>query len=164
VDGVEVVIHLAAKVQPDSRDSTALSRVNVEGTRTVYSAAVASECKLFLHMSSAGVYGTPRRADPFHEDDPPRPVTPYQRTKWEAEETLRQISTPKTTLNILRPAGIYGPGSYLEIPQYQTIRRRKWAVELSGGVIVHPTYIDDVVHAIVAIVARGDLAMWVSIH
>lgn len=57
VHGAEVVIHLAAKVQPYSRESREMWRVNVEGTRNVYSAAVDSGCKLFLHMSSAGIYG-----------------------------------------------------------------------------------------------------------
>ena len=154
MDGVGIVIHLAAKVQPSSRDSSDLWQVNVEGTRTIYSAAAAAGCKLFVHMSSAGVYGNPRRPDPFHEDDAACPETPYQRTKWEAEEALRQISSQDTTLNIFRPAGIYGPGSFLELPQYRSIRRRRWAVELSGGVVVHPTYVDDVVHAILAILAR----------
>jgi nucleoside-diphosphate-sugar epimerase len=154
LDGVEVVIHLAAIVQPDAGDSTQMFRVNVEGTRNVYSAAVASGCRLFLHMSSAGIYGHAHGPDPFHEDDAPRPVTPYQRSKWQAEEALREIDSGDTTLNVMRPAGVYGPGSYLEIPQYRRIRGQRWAVEVRGGVVVHPTYIDDIVHAVSAIVER----------
>ncbi|MBA2643016.1 MAG: NAD(P)-dependent oxidoreductase [Actinobacteria bacterium] len=154
VRGADVVIHLAAKVEPDSRESKEMWRVNVEGTRNVYSAAVASRCKLFLHMSSAGIYGPPRSPDPFHEDDDPEPVTPYQRTKWEAEEALRHTDSGDATLNILRPAGIYGPGNHLAILEYRKLLNRKWAVEISGGVIVHPTHVEDVVQAIVALVAQ----------
>lgn len=154
VNGAEVVIHLAAIVQPDSQDSEAMRRVNVEGTRNVYSAAADSGCKLFLHLSSAGIYGSPCRPDPFHEDDVPNPATPYQRTKWEAEEALRQIDAKDTALNVLRPAGIYGPGGRLEISQYRKVRDQRWVVELSGGVIVHPTHVEDVVQAILAIVER----------
>lgn len=67
---------------------------------------------------------------------------------------MRQIDASNTTLNILRPAGIYGPGSYLEIPQYRRIRNQRWVAEIGGGVIVHPTYIDDVVCAVLAMVSR----------
>jgi nucleoside-diphosphate-sugar epimerase len=152
--GADVVVHLAAKVQPDSHEVQEMRRVNVEGTRNVYSEAVASGCSLFVHMSSAGVYGPPRSATPFQEDDAPRPVTPYQLTKWEAEEALRSIDAKGTTLNIFRPAGIYGPGSHLEIPAFKRVIAQRWAVEMSGGVSVHPTHVRDVVEAIIAVVRR----------
>lgn len=152
VHGAEVVIHLAAIMQPASQDYEAMRRVNVEGTRNIYSAAVDSGCKLFLHQSSAGVYGAPCRRDPFHEDDIPNPVTPYQRTKWEAEEALREIDARDTTLNILRPAGIYAPGNDLEIALYKKVRHQRWVVELSGGILRQPTHVEDVVQAILAIV------------
>ena len=153
VAGAEVVIHLAAKVEPDARDSAELRRVNVDGSRNLYDAAVTSECRLFVHMSSAGVYGHPRTRRPFREDDLPEPATPYQRTKLEAEEALREIDPRSTTLNILRPAGVYGPGSVKEIPQYRRVLRQRFALELRGGVVVHPTYVADVAEAIMALVA-----------
>jgi nucleoside-diphosphate-sugar epimerase len=149
--GVEVVIHLAAKVQPNSRDQQELRRINVEGARTMHSAAVRSGCTLFLHMSSAGVYGQPRRSAPFRETDATRPEAPYQRTKFEAEQVLLAIEHGATRLNILRPAGIYGAGSHLEIPGYKAIVRQRWAIEQKGGVMVHPTHVSDVVGAIIAI-------------
>ena len=154
VRGADVVIHLAARVDPGAGDSEALRRVNVEGAQTVFSAAVDAACSLFVHMSSAGVYGHPRHRSPFREDEVPRPVTPYQRTKWEAERVLSGTPCAGTTLNILRPAGIYGPGSALELPQYRRIRNQRYVVEIAGGVVVHPTYVDDVVRAILAVVAR----------
>ena len=106
VADVDVVIHLAAKVEPDSRDFESMWRVNVEGTRILHSSAVAAGCARFLYVSSSGVYGQPRSAHPFTEDDEPRPVTPYQRTKLEAENVLRRSLVPTTSVNILRPAGL----------------------------------------------------------
>jgi nucleoside-diphosphate-sugar epimerase len=154
VRGAEVVIHLAGKVQPFSKELQEMFRVNVEGTNNVYAAAVKSGCRLFLHMSSAGIYGLPRGPNPFRESDTPNPVTPYQRTKWQAEEAIRHINARGTTLNILRPSGIYGPGSHLEIPTYKKVLRQRWAVELSGGIVVHPTHVRDVVEAILALLER----------
>ena len=86
--------------------------------------------------------------------DPPAPRTPYQRSKWEAERALRETPSNGTVLNVLRPAGVYGPGSRLELPRYRRIRRRGWAVELEGGVQVQPTYVADVAGAILALLER----------
>ena len=133
VDGADAVVHLAAVVEPDGGDVERLSRVNVEGTKTAYREAIAAGASVFLHMSSAGVYGAPRRRGRFVEGDAPSPVTPYQTTKWEAEQALAEIDGAATTLNVLRPAGIYGPGSRLEIPQYQQLHRQRWVVELRGA-------------------------------
>jgi len=154
VRGAAVVIHLAAIVQPGSRSGQELWQVNVEGTRNVYSAATALGCRLFLHMSSAGIYGPPSIPDPFREVDTPRPVTPYQRTKWQAEEALRQIDPKTTRLNVLRPTGMYGPGSHLEIPTYKRVLRQRWALELRGGVVVHPTHVRDTIEAVLALLDR----------
>ena len=148
----EIVIHLAAVVEPDSQRHELMRIVNVEGTRNVFSAATRAGCRLFVHMSSAGVYGPPRRPEPFQEGDPPLPVTPYQHSKLEAEKLLGQSDHRDTVVNVLRPAGIYGPGSHLELPEYRRVSRRRVQLELKGGVIVQPTYVDDVVHAIVALV------------
>src|SRR5262249_36863507 len=154
VEGVDVLIHLAAKVQPDSRDIQEMRRVNVEGTRKLYAASVASGCKLFLHVSSGGVYGPARTSDAFNEKDLCTPVTPYQVTKWEAEKALNQIDPQQTVLNIIRPGGIYGAGSYLEIPAYRKVLVQKWSVEPAGDVVVHPTHVRDVVEAIIALVEQ----------
>jgi nucleoside-diphosphate-sugar epimerase len=154
VQGADLVIHLAAKVQPDSREITEMRRVNVEGTRKLYSAAIAAGCKIFLHVSSAGIYGPARSPDPRREQDVCTPVTPYQVTKWKAEQALNQIDPRHTVLNIIRPGGIYGPGSRLEIPAYRKILVQNWSIEPAGDVIVHPTHVRDVVEAVMALVER----------
>ena len=152
VQGVYGVIHLAAKLNANAHAIQEMRRVNVEGAHNLYAAACAAGVSLFVHMSSAAVYGPPRSADPFREDDVCKPITPYQVTKFEAEEALRQIDPKNTRLNILRPPGIYGPGSLLELAVYNKVLTRRWSIELSGGIIVHPTYVDDIVEAIIALV------------
>jgi nucleoside-diphosphate-sugar epimerase len=151
---VEAVVHLAAKVERDSREIQEMRNINADGARNVYIAALAKGCKFFLHMSSAGVYGSPRGPLPFREDDASCPVTPYQVTKWEAEQALCQIAANDTTLNILRPAGLYGPGSLLEIPAYKKVLARRWSLEPKGGVVVHPTHVRDIVEAVIALIDR----------
>ena len=154
LEGADAIVHLAARAQPDSRDLESMRKTNVDGSRNVYSAAVRSGCKLFVHMSSAGIYGPPSRLGPFREYDTPRPQTAYQRTKWEAEEALRSIDNRGTTLIILRPAGMYGPGSHLEIPMYRKILAQRRSIEFPGSVVVHPTNVRDVVEAVLAVLSH----------
>ena len=52
----------------------------------------------------------------------------------------------------MRPPGIYGPGSLLELAVYNKVLTRKLSIELRGDIIVHPTYVGDVVEAIIALV------------
>lgn len=133
VKGAEAVVHLAAKVQPESSNADQLRQINVEGTRNVYHAAVAAECGLFVHVSSRGVYGPPSREGAFRETDAVDPRTPYQRTKWMAEQVIENEPSENTVVNIVRPAGLYGPGSYLELPRYRKILRQRYVLELRGG-------------------------------
>lgn len=154
VGAADAVVHLAAVVEPDSDDEERLRRVNVEGTRTVYRAAVDAGCSVFVHLSSSGVYGPPVGPESFGEEDPADPRTPYQRSKWEAERALQALPSNGTVLNILRPAGVYGPGSRLEVPRYRKVRRRKWSLELEGGVEVQPTYVADVAGAVLSLLER----------
>lgn len=150
--GVDVVIHLAAFVQPSSPDLPRMVRINEGGTRTLFAAAVASECRHFVHVSSAGIYGPPRGVDPFRESDEARPLSAYQRTKWAAEEVLRSMPAGTTILNVVRPTGIYGAGSRLELPRYRRILRRRWSLGLRGGLIVNPIHVSDFIAALLAIV------------
>jgi nucleoside-diphosphate-sugar epimerase len=56
-------------------------------------------------------------------------------------------------LNILRPTGIYGAGSF-DLAAYKKVLSQRWAIELGGGVIVHPTHVTDVVEAVIALMER----------
>ncbi len=153
VRNISVVVHLAAKVDPGSRSFDDLARVNVTGAKILYDAAVAAGCRLFIHMSSSGVYG-PHTLVASPESTPLKPVTPYQRSKRDAEVALRNSEPKGTTLNILRPAGLYGAGSRLEIPAYRQVKTQRRAFELKGGLVVHPTHADDIVEAILALIEQ----------
>jgi nucleoside-diphosphate-sugar epimerase len=154
VRNVELIVHLAAKIQPSPGDTETTRQINVEGTRHLYSSAVAAGCKFFLHVSSAGVYGPPRSSSAFREDDACKPVTAYQVTKYQAEKALGEIEPKDTTLNILRPTGIFGSGSLLELDAYKKVQVQRWSLETSGGVVVHPVHVRDVVGAILALVRQ----------
>lgn len=112
--GVDVVVHLAARVHV-MRDAAAdplaqYRAVNVDGTLNLARQAAAAGVKRFVFVSSIKVNGE-ERAVAYFEADTPQPKDDYARSKWEAEQGLRQIAG-ETGLEvvILRPPLVYGPG------------------------------------------------------
>jgi nucleoside-diphosphate-sugar epimerase len=110
--GLEGVIHLAARVHMprSSGDMEAFRKVNVEGTRFVLEAAVASGVRDLVFVSTVKVMGE-TSDEPWTEDMRPAPVDPYGATKLEAEQLVREYSR-RAGLHapILRPPLVYGPG------------------------------------------------------
>jgi len=83
-----VVFHLAARshVGASWTDGDLLVEVNVEGTRAVVDACVAAGIDRLLVVGSAEQYGAVDPSSvPITEDTPCRPLSPYGRTKVEAE-------------------------------------------------------------------------------
>lgn len=87
--GVSAVIHLVG-ILAESHEGV-FHKVHVEGTANILAAAKEAGATRFIHMSAAG---TREYA-----------VSEYHRTKWEAEELVRQSGLSWT---ILRPSLIYG--------------------------------------------------------
>jgi nucleoside-diphosphate-sugar epimerase len=151
--GVDRVIHLAAVLSGER-----VVDVNVTGTRALAAAAREAGVRHVVHCSSAGVYGDGDRLDAHRETDAPHPQSAYERSKLEGERAIVETLDGHVRWTILRPAGVYGPGRPATIAFLRQVeRRRVWLHGLST-VVVHPTFVDDVAEAIVAVVSRADLA------
>jgi nucleoside-diphosphate-sugar epimerase len=128
---VQAVVHLAARchiLAETSPDPWAeFHAVNVVGTERLAKWAVKAGVRRFLFLSSVGVHGTStERGKSFSETDAPMPRTLYGRSKWEAEQALRNIAegTGMST-TIVRAPLVYGPnvaGNFLTLLKY-TYRR-----------------------------------------
>ena len=115
LNGVDVVVHLAARVhvmQEVTKHPLELYRqVNVHGTEKLARAAAISGVKRFVFLSSVKVNGEVTEVHPFSEQSAEDPKGPYGISKWEAEQTLKQIAAEtEMEVVILRPPLIYGPG------------------------------------------------------
>lgn len=114
LDGVDSVIHLAARVHVmDDRTAdplTAFRRVNVEGTRVLLEEAVAAGVQKFLFISSVKTMGE-KNSGPWNQNTPPDPVDAYGISKLEAENLVRQTARQHgVQALIFRFPLIYGPG------------------------------------------------------
>jgi nucleoside-diphosphate-sugar epimerase len=114
LDGVQVVIHLAARVPViaghESNQLHDFYRVNTDWTERLARAAVGQGVRRFVYMSSIKVNGE-QSLVPFTEADPPNPQDPYGVSKCEAERALATVSS-QTGLEtvVIRSPLVYGPG------------------------------------------------------
>ena len=114
LDGVDRVVHLAARVHIMNDDSAdpleAFRHVNVEGTRKLAEAAVRAGVKRFVFISSIKVLGEATTDRSFFADDPFAPQDPYGISKMEAEQLLLALSKESgMEVTIVRPPLVYGP-------------------------------------------------------
>jgi len=116
LDGVDTVIHLAARVhvmRETATDPLSLFReANVAATVNLSRQAAAAGIKRFVFVSSIKVNG--ERTDPgkpFTVDDVPDPKDPYGVSKAEAETALFAVGKETgMEITIIRPPLVYGPG------------------------------------------------------
>jgi nucleoside-diphosphate-sugar epimerase len=107
VDGARILVHAAAALPiRGSRDE--IRSVNVDGTLTLLSAAVAAGLGRVVFISSTAVYGVPEK-HPIEEDDPLVGVGHYGESKIEAEEVCRAFMRRGLDCVILRPKTFVGP-------------------------------------------------------
>lgn len=112
VEGVEVVVHLAAKpgVRPSLEDPVAYAHVNVTGTARVLETARQAGVRRIVLASSSSVYGVTTPA-PFSESQPAvSQISPYAATK-RAGELLAHSFAAVYGLCVmcLRFFTVYGP-------------------------------------------------------
>lgn len=116
VTGVEVVIHLAARVHvmdDNAEDPLAeFLKVNLDATMSLARQAATAGVRRFVYLSSIKVNGETSSVEkPFLETDVPSPQDPYAISKLRAEKALQDISLETgMELVIVRPPLVYGPG------------------------------------------------------
>lgn len=107
LQGVDAVFHLVAVRDVWGTPETVYRQVNVEGTRCLLDAAIASDVQRFVYCSSVGVARYPGNleADETLPYSKPTSQVFYHRTKAQAE----QIALDAQAI-VVRPVITYGPG------------------------------------------------------
>ena len=171
-DGVDVAVHLAFAIF-GSREET--RRVNLEGSRNAFEAAVSAGVKRLVYASSVAAYG-------FHRDNP-QPLTEevpvrgsesfyYSAQKAELEATLSEVVVgSEIDVYVVRPCIVAGPRATMLIEQVvksarlgdplPVVRRGLARLPLvrpvlpDAGIPIQLVHHDDVARAIAAAIA-GD--------
>lgn len=107
------IVHLAGKAHDTANTSSPLSyfKINSELTKELYQEFLQSDIRDFIYFSSVKAVADTVNGK-LKEDTPARPLTPYGKSKLEAEEYLRSVELPASKrLFIIRPCMIHGPGN-----------------------------------------------------
>jgi nucleoside-diphosphate-sugar epimerase len=116
VMGCDVVVHLAARVhvmREIAVDPESLfDAVNNVATHNLALAAAHAGVKRFVFISTVKVNGeSTAPGHPFVETDTPAPRDAYARSKYQAEEDLKELAQQHgMEWVIIRPPLVYGPG------------------------------------------------------
>jgi UDP-glucose 4-epimerase len=117
-DGVDVAVHLAFAIF-GSRDET--RKVNLQGTRNVFEAAIKAGVSRLVYASSVAAYGFhPENPLPLTEDVPPRGSDDfyYSRQKAELEGLLDELLLGSSVeAYVFRPCIVAGPRATMLIEQ-----------------------------------------------
>ncbi|MFH2118626.1 MAG: SDR family oxidoreductase [Candidatus Paceibacterota bacterium] len=101
------VVHLAAYTdvtgawQQTDDESGLAYQVNVVGTENIIKAAEQTN-KHLIYISTAYVFDG-EKTELYTEEDSPKPIEWYGKTKWLAEEVVKKSTTPWTILRIDQP-------------------------------------------------------------
>lgn len=108
LNGVDVVILLAAEHRDDVTPTSLYYDVNVGGMRNVLEAMEVNGVNRIVFTSSVAVYGLNKKnPNETHDEDP---FNHYGKSKWQAEQVLQDWykTHPSWNINILRPTVIFG--------------------------------------------------------
>lgn len=171
VDSADVVVHLAFSIFGGKQETR---RINLEGSRNVFEAALGAASRL-VYASSVAAYG-------FHEDNPPLLTEEvptrgtdahyYSRQKADAETLLFNLAKTTTDVYVFRPCIVAGPTAQMLVDRIPLVRlgdkmpaplrRVVGALPLLRPIIPDPgvpfqlVHEDDVAQALVkAVIGRG---------
>jgi nucleoside-diphosphate-sugar epimerase len=160
LEGVEGVVHLAAKVSL-AGDPREFRAVNVDATIALLDAALAGGVTRVVYVSSPSVAHTGTAlagagADPA---SPAHAHGEYARTKAEAELLALARDGAAMRVTAIRPHLVWGPGDTQLVARIVDRARRGRLPLLNGGTaLIDSTYIDNAASGIVAALGRMDAA------
>ena len=115
MEGMDAVIHAAAKVSFAARDRRELFHTNIEGTANVVNAALSNNVRRFIHVSSVAALGRTAKGETVTEDkkwEDSKLNTNYAISKFHGEvEVWRGIGEGLPAL-IVNPGTLLGYGDW----------------------------------------------------
>ena len=104
-DEIDIVIHLAARLEHERCSKEEFFETNVDGTEQVLNLAH-SKNAYFIYVSTTAIYGSPEC--PVTENTPIDPNGDYALTKWNGEKTCKKYESNGLEVSIIRSGPILG--------------------------------------------------------
>ena len=137
LEGVDVVIHLAARVHVMREKATdpllEFRQMNVEGTVRLAQQAVEAGVRRMVFISSIKVNGEATITRPFTEQEDAIPEDPYAYSKWESEQHLMYVAA-KTGLevSIIRTPHLYATRERGHFKRLKRLAAKGWPLPLAS--------------------------------
>lgn len=157
--GVEAVFHLAALMGHDPPSEKAFQRfreINTRGAVRVLKECREKPLSKFVFFSTTAVLGIPKK-EVVTEEYLPRPHTPYQVSKYEAEKEILQLSKEyRIPAVIIRPCKIYGPGFVGDFLTIAKLVKKGVFPILGRGENLYPAlFVDDLIKGALLVLEKG---------
>ena len=138
-DGIDVVYHLVAKSGnelPSKENFELFRKINVGGTENIISEC--GDIKRFIYVSSTAAMGLVKD-NPISENSKCNPYLPYQVTKYEVEELIREKCKEGFPGIIIRPTKVYGINEreYNYLTLAKLVKKGVFS-KLEVVIIIHP--------------------------
>lgn len=150
----DVLIHLAGDMDFYKKNTAALFRTNVEGTRNLLDVCTEETRRRgkrvrFVYVSSTEAVGCTEGPGKADEDVTRRPDSDYARSKALAEDVVKEYAG-KLDIVIARPTGVFGPGERYFYFEFMNMIASGIAIvapsPMSGKIML--THVDDVVQGL----------------
>ena len=147
-----VIVHVGAYTNVDGaeREPERAAAVNVQGTTYVAHAAAALHARL-VYVSTDYVFdGT--KTSPYGEEDTPRPLNQYGRSKYEGERAVLSVC-PNSV--VVRTAWLYGHDGQNFVKTIMKLAQERPLLEVVSDQRGCPTYADDLARALKSLAFGG---------
>jgi nucleoside-diphosphate-sugar epimerase len=151
-EGQRFVFHCAGRVT-DWGTREEFMRANVDGTRNVIDACIASGVERLVHVSSLTVLGLPRSGEVVDEQTPyaRAPEDYYSQTKILGEQLVRRAhGTHGLATTVVRPGLVWGLGEAKLFPRIAALLRKGLMVYVDQGANnVALSHVESLAHGLV---------------
>jgi len=108
--GVDVIFHVASDLSFQTEKNATQTEINVDGTGHLVDAAMSRGAARFVYLSTLATYGVHDAVvTEATRQTAADSALNYARTKWQAEEIVRDAAKRGLHTTILNPGGILGP-------------------------------------------------------
>jgi dTDP-4-dehydrorhamnose reductase len=158
----DVVVNAAAYTAVDQAETDVEACFRVNAVGPLYLARAASKAgALLVHVSTDYVFDG-KKAQPYVEEDPPRPLSVYGASKLAGEQLVIASGCPYL---VVRTSGLFGPGGSRAkggcfVDRILERARAGKPLKVVSDQVFSPTYAPDLAEAIVSLVRKGSRGLF----
>ncbi|KJH71828.1 NAD-dependent epimerase/dehydratase family protein [Aliterella atlantica] len=157
IAGVDVIFHTAAYVELGIVNDAEMTRVNVEGTRTLLEVAQTAGVAKMVYCSTIGIFGDTagKVVDESFKRTQQNFSSAYDRTKHAAQVLVDEFATQGLPVVSILPSGIFGTDDPHFAPVVQQFLKGRLKLWAGGDRVTGIVHVDDLANAMILAAEKG---------